>query len=205
MNDLNLPVMVFATHNENKTKEVQEMLKGLYQVKSLAAIGCFDDIPETAETLQGNARIKAEYVHQKFGLDCFADDTGLEVEVLGGAPGVRTARYAGEDANAQANMNKLLLAMDDLTSEQRKAQFRTVICLIQNGQERIFEGRCSGHIAESISGSAGFGYDPVFIPNGFDVTFAEMSSEQKNGLSHRGLAVRKMVDALLASSLPKGQ
>ena len=200
MSETESPVLVFATHNENKAKEVQQMLRGIYQIKTLSEIGCFDDIPETADTLEGNARLKARYVNERFGLDCFADDTGLEVDALGGAPGVRTARYAGDEADAQKNMSKLLQALGDQPLESRGARFRTSICLIQQGHERYFEGVCSGHIAESLSGTQGFGYDPVFVPDGFNVTFAEMSSDQKNELSHRGLAVRKMVNDLLASS-----
>jgi len=188
-------ILVFATHNANKAREVQEMLGDAYDVRSLTDIGCHDEIPEDADTLEGNARIKARYVVDHFGLDCFADDTGLEVEALGGAPGVRTARYAGESADAQANMTKLLEEMKN--APNRNALFRTVFCVIQGDEERLIEGVCEGEIATEQSGAAGFGYDPVFNPKGYAVTFAEMTSEAKNAISHRGKAVAGMVNALL--------
>ena len=188
-------ILVFATHNANKAREVQEMLGDAYDVRSLTDIGCHDEIPEDADTLEGNARIKARYVVDHFQLDCFADDTGLEVDALGGAPGVRTARFAGETANAQANMSKLLEEMEG--KRNRNARFRTVFCVIQGQEERLIEGVCEGEIATEQSGAAGFGYDPLFIPNGHAVTFAEMTSEAKNAISHRGKAVVGMVNALL--------
>jgi XTP/dITP diphosphohydrolase len=188
-------ILVFATHNANKAREVQEMLGDAYDVRSLTDIGCHDEIPEDADTLEGNARIKARYVVDHFGLDCFADDTGLEVEALGGAPGVRTARYAGETADAQANMTKLLEEMKN--APNRNARFRTVFCVIQGDEERLIEGVCEGEIATEQSGASGFGYDPVFNPKGYAVTFAEMTSEAKNAISHRGKAVAGMVNALL--------
>ena len=188
-------ILVFATHNANKAREVQEMLGDAYDVRSLTDIGCHDEIPEDADTLEGNARIKARYVVDHFGLDCFADDTGLEVEALGGAPGVRTARYAGETADAQANMTKLLEEMKNALN--RNARFRTVFCVIQGDEERLIEGVCEGEIATEQSGASGFGYDPVFNPKGYAVTFAEMTSEAKNAISHRGKAVAGMVNALL--------
>ena len=197
MNKNAKPVLVFATHNANKAREVQQMLGAAYEVKTLADIGCHEEIPETADTLEGNARIKAMHVVEHYGLDCFADDTGLEVAALEGRPGVRTARYAGEPADSQQNMAKLLAEMKGAT--QREAHFRTAICLVQSGREVLLEGVCKGTIATELSGAEGFGYDPVFRPAGETRTFAEMSSEEKNRLSHRGKAVRLMVETLLAS------
>ena len=193
-----LPVLVFATHNQNKSAEVQRMLEGRYQVLSLSDIGCDEEIVEDASTLSGNARIKAHYVKEHYGLDCFADDTGLEVDALAGLPGVRTARYAGESANSTANMLKLLKAMENENSENRAARFRTCICLIQGQEEFVFEGVCEGEIAIEFEGDGGFGYDPIFYPTGGVRTFAQMSAEEKNKMSHRGQAVRKMVNVLLA-------
>jgi XTP/dITP diphosphohydrolase len=190
-------VLVFATHNANKAKEVQQMLGPTFEVKTLTDIGCDEDIPETANTLEGNARIKAQHVVDNYGLDCFADDTGLEVQALEGRPGVHTARYAGPQASASDNMAKLLNALTD--SEDRVAQFRTVFCIVRAGKEALVEGVCRGHIAHEKSGVDGFGYDPVFIPEGMDCTFAEMTTEAKNAVSHRGKAVRFMVNTLLES------
>lgn len=186
--------LVFATHNPNKVAEVQALLGPTYHVKSLTDIGCHEEIVEDAETLEGNARIKARHVVENYGLDCFADDTGLEVEALGGAPGVRSARYAGESCGAEANMDKLLSEMSGVAD--RGARFRTVICLIQGGEEQLIEGECQGVIREARSGAEGFGYDPVFEPEGRAVTFAEMSREEKNAISHRGRAIRSMVKEL---------
>lgn len=191
------PVLVFATHNANKAREVQQMLGTAYRIQTLTDIGCSEEIPETADSLEGNARIKAMHVVDHYGLDCFADDTGLEVLALSGAPGVRTARYAGEHADADANMAKLLSEMHG--TSDRRAQFRTSICLVRAGEEVRLEGICKGSIATQRSGVAGFGYDPVFIPEGEERTFAEMPSEAKNAISHRGRAVRLMVETLLAS------
>ena len=190
-------VLVFATHNPNKAREVQQMLGDAYVIKTLTDIGCHEAIPETAATLEGNARIKAMHVVEHYGLDCFADDTGLEVEALNGKPGVRTARYAGEDADAAQNMAKLLEKLSG--TEHRGAQFRTSICLVRGGVEERVEGVCKGRIAQERSGADGFGYDPVFIPEGENRTFAEMSPAEKNAISHRGIAVRNMVETLLAS------
>jgi len=190
-------VVVFATHNVNKAREVQQMLGQSFEVKTLTDIGCHEEIPETATTLEGNARIKAQHVVENYGLDCFADDTGLEVQALDGRPGVHTARFAGEAATASDNMVKLLQALAD--TENREARFRTVFCMVQSGQETFVEGICNGHIAQEKSGEDGFGYDPVFIPEGRDSTFAEMSPEDKNAVSHRGKAVRSMVNTLLES------
>ena len=191
------PVVVFATHNPNKAREVQQLLGDAYTVKSLTDIGCHEEIAETAETLEGNARIKAMHVVEHYGLDCFADDTGLEVKALDGRPGVRTARYAGEHADSDQNMAKLLQELDGAPT--REARFRTSICLVRAGEAVQLEGVCNGRIAEQRSGAEGFGYDPVFIPEGETQTFAEMSAEEKNRISHRGKAVRLMVETLLAS------
>lgn len=191
------PVLVFATHNANKAREVQQMLGDAYRIQTLTDIGCHEDIPETADTLEGNARIKAMHVVDRYGLDCFADDTGLEVQALDGAPGVRTARFSGEHADAEANMAKLLSELDGVPD--RRAQFRTSICLVRAGVEARLEGICKGSIATQRSGAEGFGYDPVFIPEGEVRTFAEMPPEAKNAISHRGRAVRLMVETLLAS------
>ena len=193
------PVIVFATANENKANEVREILKDLYDVKSLVDIGCSEDIPETTNTLEGNAKQKATYVKEKYGYDCFADDTGLEVDALNGAPGVFTARYGGPDKDAQQNINHLMNQVEKaaaLSAAQRSARFRTAIHLIVNGKEVTLEGACKGHIALQQSGTEGFGYDPIFIPEGEDKTFSEMSSEEKNSMSHRGRAIRSMLEYL---------
>jgi len=182
--------LVFATNNKHKLEEVENIISNNIEVISLSDINCHDDIPETEKTLEGNALLKAKYVKEKYGFDCFADDTGLEVEVLNNAPGVYSARYAGPDHNAEANMNKLLDALNN--KENRKARFRTVIALILNGKEYIFEGIISGIIIDEKRGCAGFGYDPVFIPDGYNQTFAEMGNELKNTISHRALAVKKL-------------
>jgi len=184
--------LVFATNNVHKLHEVSALLPN--KILSLNDINCHDDIPETADTLEGNALLKARYVYEKFGFDCFADDTGLEVESLDNAPGVYSARYAGEQKNAEDNMNKLLSELQDKNS--RKARFRTVIALILDGKEYVFEGEVKGTIEKEKRGREGFGYDPIFTPNGYDKTFAELSIETKNTISHRGLAVAKLIDFL---------
>jgi XTP/dITP diphosphohydrolase len=186
--------IIFATNNDHKLHEVANLLKDKYQIMSLKEIGCYDDIPETANTLQGNALLKARYVYERFGKNCFADDTGLEVEALHNAPGVYSARYAGENHDAAANMRKLLAEMDG--KQNRKARFRTVIALIQNGQEYLFEGEVKGMIIESPRGANGFGYDPIFVPEGYTNTFAELDLEVKNRISHRANAVKKLVTFL---------
>ena len=194
------PVLVFATHNANKVRELQEMLGDRYRIQSLTDIGCHEEIVEDAPTLEGNAQIKARHVVTHYGLDCFADDTGLEVQALDGAPGVLSARYAGAHGDSEANMTKLLAELDRVgasTQEARSAQFRTVICLIQDGKEHLMEGQCKGFIEPARSGAEGFGYDPIFKPEGHSCTFAEMASEEKNAISHRGRAVRAMVAQLL--------
>ncbi len=183
--------LVFATNNIHKLKEVQEILSDTIEILSLDAIGCTEDIEETATTLEGNAKLKADYITQKYGYDCFADDTGLEVESLEGKPGVYSARYAGEHGNAEKNMEKLLNALHGKSN--RNAQFRTAVALNLQGKQYLFEGVCKGEILPQKSGTDGFGYDPIFQPVGYSESFAEMSSEQKNGISHRGLAIQKLV------------
>ena len=186
--------LVFATNNSHKLEEVRQILGDRFEVLSLSDINCHDDIPETGDTFQDNALQKARYVKEHYGYDCFADDTGLEVKALGGAPGVHSARYAG-DHDSEANMTKLLRELEK--KQDRSAQFRTVVALILNGQEVLFEGIVKGTIAtERHYGQTGFGYDPVFIPQGFDKTFSQMSPESKNTVSHRGRAVRKLADYL---------
>ncbi|CAA0143679.1 non-canonical purine NTP diphosphatase [Tenacibaculum maritimum] len=186
--------LVFATNNVNKLIEVQKMLPSTIQLLSLKDIGCFDDIEETATTLEGNATIKANYITRKFGYNCFADDTGLEVESLQGAPGVYSARYAGKENNAEKNIQKLLTALQG--QPNRNAQFRTAICLNLNGEQFLFEGTCKGFITIEKQGNNGFGYDPVFQPENFDVSFAEMTPEEKNSISHRGLAIHQLITFL---------
>jgi len=186
--------IVFATNNEHKLNEIQCMLDSRFQLVSLAEIGCFDEIPETSDTLEGNASQKAHYIYEKYGLNCFADDTGLEVECLGMAPGVFSARYAGPQRNSVDNMKKLLFELDKINN--RNARFRTVISLIINGTETFFEGLVEGHILFEPKGELGFGYDPVFQPDGFDISFAEMELTEKNKISHRGRAVEKLINFL---------
>lgn len=186
--------LVFATNNLNKLKEVQEMLPESIELLSLRDINCFDDIEETATTLEGNAQIKANHITNTYQYNCFADDTGLEVESLQGEPGVYSARYAGEPANAEHNMSKLLRNLEN--HQNRKAQFRTSICLNLNGKQFLFDGICKGDILTKQKGEKGFGYDPIFQPEGFQKSFAEMSSEEKNAISHRGLAIQKLIEFL---------
>ncbi|MBP5645086.1 MAG: RdgB/HAM1 family non-canonical purine NTP pyrophosphatase [Bacteroidales bacterium] len=186
--------LIFATNNRHKLQEVSELLKGVVEIRSLAEMGLEGDIPETADTLQGNALQKAQWVYDRTGMDCFADDTGLEVEALGGAPGVYSARYAGEHCSFDDNIDKLLAALDGEIN--RRADFRTVICLIENGEPRYFEGRVDGVILTERYGKEGFGYDPVFLPDRFAVSFAEMPLEVKNSISHRGRAVQALVEYL---------
>ncbi len=188
------PTLVFATGNPNKVREVNEMLGGRYEIKSLVDIGCTEDIPETEPTLEGNAILKAMYVYDKYGLDCFSEDTGLEVFALEMQPGVHTARYAGADKNSDANMDKLIAELSD--QQDRTARFRTVVACVRQGKVVTFEGICSGQIATQKSGVKGFGYDPVFIPDGETKTFAEMGKEEKNKISHRGRAIRAFLKEL---------
>ncbi len=186
--------LIFATNNAHKVTEIKSALNNKFDVKSLADIDCFDDIPETEDTLEGNAKIKSTYVSNKFRTNCFGDDTGLEIEALNGEPGVYSARYAGENCSFEDNINKVLLNMKGAVN--RKARFRTVISLILNNQEYQFEGVVDGEILTERVGDDGFGYDPIFKPNGYDITFAEMSIEDKNEISHRGLAVKKLIEFL---------
>ena len=186
--------MVVATNNAHKLKEIAAILGQEIELLSLKDIQCFADIPETADTLEGNARQKAMYIYENYGMDCFADDTGLEVEALGGAPGVFSARYAGEGHDSEANMQKLLQELNGV--ENRKAQFRTVICLIRNGKEHLFEGIVKGEIIQEKRGGEGFGYDPIFVPEGYDLTFAELGDDVKNTISHRARAVEKLCQFL---------
>ena len=186
---------VFATNNAHKLEEVTAILGNRIELLSLKDIHCHTDIPETADTLEGNALLKAQYIYENYHLDCFADDTGLEVEALNGAPGVYSARYAGgEGHDAQANMLKLLHELDG--KENRKAQFRTAISLILDGKEYLFEGVIKGEIIKEKRGDSGFGYDPVFMPEGYDRTFAELGNDIKNQISHRALAVQKLCEFL---------
>lgn len=187
--------LVFATNNAHKLEEIRAILGNSIEILSLADIHCHADIPETADTLEGNARQKSRYVYEHYGLDCFADDTGLEVESLGGAPGVYSARYAdGQGHDSQANMNKLLKEMEE--KNDRKAQFRTIISLIEKGEERQFEGIVKGQITREKRGESGFGYDPIFQPDGYETTFAELGCDIKNRISHRARAVAALCDYL---------
>ncbi len=196
--------IVFATNNQHKLQEIREILGDPFEILSLADIGCHEDIPETGNTLEANAHQKAEYVFDHYHIDCFADDTGLEVDALGGAPGVHSARYAeGTDHNSEANMAKLLRELGD--NPNRKARFRTVISLIQMeggnpvcSREYQFEGSVEGRIDREKHGDGGFGYDPLFIPEGYDKSFAELGEEVKNQISHRARAVRKLAEWLKA-------
>lgn len=187
--------LVFATNNAHKLKEVADILGDKIELLSLNDIDCHTDIPETADTLEGNALLKSSFIYKNYGLECFADDTGLEVEALDGAPGVYSARYANaERHDAQANMLKLLHEMEG--EENRKAQFRTAISLILDGKEYLFEGIIKGEITKEKRGDSGFGYDPIFLPAGYDRTFAELGNDIKNKISHRALAVQKLCEFL---------
>lgn len=187
--------LVFATNNLHKLKELRQMVGDRITILSLKDINCFDEIPEDFSTLEGNAVQKAKFVKEKYGFDCFADDTGLEVDSLGGAPGVRSARYAGEEHDSKSNMNLLLRNMEGKTD--RKARFRTVIALIQGEEIKLFEGKVEGSIIEKPSGDSGFGYDPIFQPVGWNRTFAEVSEKEKNEISHRGMAVKNLIEYLI--------
>jgi XTP/dITP diphosphohydrolase len=186
--------LVFASNNLNKIKEIQSILNGSIQLLSLEDIGCHEEIPETADTIEGNAILKANYVTEKYGYDCFADDTGLEVTALNGEPGVYSARYAGEQRNADDNMNKLLNALAD--KSDRSAQFKTVIALNIKGEQHLFTGIAKGEITLNKSGNHGFGYDPIFQPENYDETFAALSSYIKNKISHRAKATQQLIDFL---------
>ncbi|WP_422084183.1 non-canonical purine NTP diphosphatase [Ulvibacterium sp.] len=186
--------IVFATHNPNKIKEVLHILPKHIDILSLTDIGCTEEIPETGQTLEENALLKAEYVVRNYGYPCFADDTGLIVDALGGAPGVYSARYAGANKNADKNMAKLLSKMEK--KPNRSARFKTVIALLLNGEQKLFTGKVEGEILHEKKGEQGFGYDPIFKPTNFDQTFAELPLSVKNKIGHRGKAVRKLVDYL---------
>lgn len=186
--------IVFATNNLHKLTEIREIIGDKFKILSLSEIGCNEDIPETASTLEGNAEIKARYVKEHYGYDCFADDTGLEVEVLNGEPGVMSARYAGENHDSEANMQLLLKNM--FGEENRKARFRTVIALLVGNELTLMDGIVDGEITKERVGNSGFGYDPIFKPNESDKTFAQMSSEEKNKISHRGRATEKLIEKL---------
>ena len=186
--------LVFATNNPNKLKEVQEMLSNSIEVLSLKDIGCFEDIEETENTLEGNARLKADHITNNYGYQCFADDTGLEVAALNGRPGVYSARYGGEYGNAEKNIQKLLIELHG--EANRKAQFRTAIALNLENKQYLFEGICEGEILNEKIGIGGFGYDPIFKPSNTSCSFAEMNSEEKNKISHRGIAIQKLVTFL---------
>lgn len=186
--------LIFATQNEDKVKEIQKLMPSHIEVKSLKAIGCTDDIPETQETLEGNAIQKAQYIVEKYNVNCFSDDTGLEVTALNGAPGVYSARYAGPTKNSDDNMQLLLKELKD--KEDRSAQFRTAIALIIDGKTQTFEGIVEGEIRKEKAGAEGFGYDPIFEPEGRGVTFAEMPLSEKNEISHRARALKKMIQFL---------
>jgi XTP/dITP diphosphohydrolase len=186
--------LVFATNNQHKLEEVSAKLGDSIKLLTLNDIGCYEDIEETGVTFNENASIKSRYVYEKYGLNCFGDDSGLEVEALNGEPGVYSARYAGEHGNHDANNEKLLANLEDI--ENRTARFITIISLMWEGNEYFFEGTVEGSIRERLSGAKGFGYDPLFQPDGFNITFAEMSLEEKNQLSHRAKAVEKLVEFL---------
>jgi len=183
--------LVFATNNRHKLNELSKLAGDKFHLLSLKDINCYDDIPETADTLEGNAALKAQYIWEKFGINCFADDTGLEVDALNGQPGVYSARYAGEDQDSEANLSKVLEELKD--NSNRKARFRTVICLIIDGKEHYFEGIVNGNLLSVRQGKEGFGYDPIFVPDGYNNTFAEMDMEVKNKISHRGIATEKLI------------
>ncbi|HLO91904.1 MAG: non-canonical purine NTP diphosphatase [Chloroflexota bacterium] len=186
--------LIFATNNKHKIEEVNHILHEKYHIVSLHETGFTDDIPETATTLEGNASLKAWHIYNLYNTDCFADDTGLEVEALNGEPGVYSARYAGEGHNFSLNVDKLLKNLEGISN--RRAQFRTVVSLILNGEEVLFEGKIKGTIISERKGVNGFGYDPVFVPEGYTITMAEMPAEVKNKISHRALAMQQMADYL---------
>lgn len=195
--------IVFATNNPNKLKEIQSLIPKEIEIISLKEIGCNEDIPETGDTLEANAFQKAHYIKDNFNYDCFADDTGLEIDELNGDPGVYSARYAGPERNANANMNKVLNELKG--KKNRKAQFRTAIALILKGEEHLFEGKVEGYISKDKKGNEGFGYDPIFIPENNIRSFAQMSMQEKGAISHRGRAVKKLVTYLNNLSKPNSK
>ena len=186
--------LVFASNNKNKIKEIQLLVSDTIQILSLEEIGCTEDIPETADTIEGNAILKANYVTEKFGFNCFADDSGLEVDALNGEPGVFSARYAGEPKNDENNIDKLLANLKEI--ENKKANFKTVICLNLNGKQQLFTGIINGQIIAERVGTNGFGYDPIFVADGYQKTFAELTLEEKSNISHRGIAVKQLITFL---------
>lgn len=189
--------IVFATNNEHKLQELREIVGHKFNILSLAQIGCHDDIPETASTIEGNAEMKARYVKQHYGYDCFSDDTGLEIDALGGEPGVYSARYAGPGHDSEANIDKVLAKLQGVPPERRTARFRTAVALLQGQQLHIFEGKVEGHILTERHGTGGFGYDSIFAPvEGQGLTFAQMQPQEKNAMSHRGRAVARLVQFL---------
>ena len=186
--------IVFATNNPNKIAEIKDLLPEEIQILSLKDINCNQQLPETQNTLEGNAKQKAEFVFTNYGYNCFADDTGLEIEALNNGPGVYSARYAGDDCSPNDNMQKVLQKLEG--ENNRGAKFRTVIALIMNGKTLLFEGECKGEITKEKAGEKGFGYDPIFLAKGFDKTFAQMSKQEKGTISHRGIATSKLVEFL---------
>lgn len=189
--------IVFATNNEHKLQELREIVGHKFNILSLAQIGCHDDIPETASTIEGNSEMKARYVKQHYGYDCFSDDTGLEIDALGGEPGVYSARYAGPGHDSEANIDKVLAKLQGVPPERRTARFRTAVALLQGQQLHIFEGKVEGHILTERHGTGGFGYDSIFAPvEGRGLTFAQMQPQEKNAMSHRGRAVARLVQFL---------
>lgn len=191
--------IVFATNNAHKLEELRQIMGERFEVLSLSDINCHEDIPEDKPTIEGNARQKAEYIREHYGYDCFSDDTGLEIDALGGEPGVHSARYGGVAHDSERNIDKVLRLMADVPMEQRTAHFRTAICLLMDGEEHLFEGRVEGRILTERHGSGGFGYDSIFQPlEGDGRTFAQMAPEEKNAISHRGRAVAKLVQFLQA-------
>ncbi|MBK6904306.1 MAG: RdgB/HAM1 family non-canonical purine NTP pyrophosphatase [Saprospirales bacterium] len=186
-----MPFLIFATGNPHKIKEVSQLLGEAWDIRSLSEMGITEELPENQDTLEGNALEKARYIYEKLGENCFAEDTGLEIEALGGAPGVYTARFAGEDKDPDANMNRALELLRGQTN--RRARFRTLVALILDGREFLFEGIAEGNIRLEKSGAQGFGYDPVFEPEGFTQTFAQMDAALKNRISHRGKAIQKLI------------
>lgn len=193
-----MKTICLATNNPHKAEELQKMLDGLFEIKTLKDIGCTEDVPETADSFAGNSLQKAKYVYNKYKVDCIADDSGLEVDALNGEPGVFSARYAGEHGNHARNNEKLLKNLEG--AKNRKARFRTVVTLILEGKVEMFEGAVEGKITTELTGKDGFGYDPLFMPDGYDRTFAEMSMEEKNPISHRGRAIEKLKGYLLETS-----
>lgn len=188
--------IVFATNNVHKLQELRQMIGDLYEVLGLADIGCHEDIPETADVIEGNAQMKARYVKEHYGYDCFSDDTGLEIDALNGEPGVHSARYGGVAHDSERNIDKVLRLLNGVPMEERTARFRTAIVLIMDGETHTFEGKVEGHILTERHGTGGFGYDPIFKPDEADCAFGEMSAEDKNRISHRGRAVAKLTEFL---------